>query len=323
MPRSIPTALRDLLVVAIVSAAVFALAAWFELYEAFSRWISPFERYQADELPFALLILAAGVSWYAFRRWREARAELTLRVSAEARVSELLKHNRELAQQLLALQESERRALARELHDELGQSCNAIRVEAAFIQRCRSEDHVGMIAAAQRIAATAESLYQIVRTMLRRLRPANLDELGLVAALQELCESWEERSRIPCVFHSDGALNDLGDLGDAANIAIYRVAQEALSNVMRHARAANVRLALGAATPGEVQLTIQDDGIGMEVAAAHRGLGLLGAAERAAALGGRLDIDSRPGAGTRLTLSLATDRALVAPAPLKDNTSSA
>lgn len=311
-----PKALADLLLVAASSAVVFGLAAWLELYEAFSRWISPFERYQADELPFALLILGAGLSWYAFRRWREAREELALRITAEACVGELLTHNRELAQQLIALQESERRALARELHDELGQSCNAIRVEAAFIQRCRPQDHAGMVAAAARVAAVAESLYEIVRGMLRRLRPANLDELGLVAAVQELCESWEERSRIPCVFHSDGALDDLGD---ATNIAIYRVAQEALSNVMRHAQASNVHIGLSATSPGLVQLTIQDDGIGMDVDAAHRGLGLLGAAERVAALGGLLDILSVPGQGTRLAVHLSTAPALAAAAPLDDN----
>lgn len=310
---SMPKALADLLLVAFSAAVVFLLAAWLELYETFSRWISPFERYQADEVPFALLILGAGLSWYAFRRWREARAELAMRVAAEARVGELLSHNRELAQQLIALQESERRALARELHDELGQSCNAIRVEAAYIQRCRADDHAGMVAAATRVATVAESLYEMVRGMLRRLRPANLDELGLVAALQELCEAWEERSGIACVFHPDGALDDLGD---AADITLYRVAQEALSNVMRHARAANVRIALAAMADDRVQLTIQDDGIGMDVDAAHRGLGLLGAAERVAALGGQFDVDSRPGAGTRLTVQLASKPRLAAePAP--------
>lgn len=297
----LPTALIDLIVVITVSALVFAAAAALELYEAFSRWISPFERYQADELPFALLILAAGLSWYAFRRWREARSELALRIAAEARVGELLRHNRELAHQLIGVQEAERRALARELHDELGQCCNAIRVEAAFIQRCRPEDNAGIIAAAGRVADTAESLYQTVRGMLRRLRPVNLDELGLVAALQELCESWEERAGVACVFHSQGAFETLDD---ATSIAIYRVAQEALNNVMRHARAGKVRISLACEDAGSVTLAVQDDGVGMQPGQSQHGLGLLGAAERAAALGGTLDIASRPGEGTRLQLVL-------------------
>lgn len=296
-----PTALIDLMAVGAVSALVFTLAAALELYEAFSRWISPFERYQADELPFALLILAAGLSWYAFRRWREARAELARRIVAEGRVGELLQHNRELAQRLIGVQESERRALARELHDELGQCCNAIRVEAAYIQRCRPEDHAGIVAAAGRVSATAESLYQSVRGMLRRLRPANLDELGLVAALQELCESWEERSGVACVFHSRG---DVARIDDAVSIAVYRVAQETLSNVMRHAHASKVRIALALDAPGSVSLRVEDDGIGMQPDRSQHGLGLLGAAERAAALGGRLDIESSPGAGTRIALEL-------------------
>lgn len=308
----LPTALIDLIVVITVSALVFALAAALELYEAFSRWISPFERYQADELPFALLILAAGLSWYAFRRWREARSELALRIAAETRVGELLRHNRELAHQLIGVQESERRALARELHDELGQCCNAIRVEAAFIQRCRPEDNAGIVAAAGRVAGTAESLYQTVRGMLRRLRPANLDELGLVAALQELCESWEGRAGIACVFHSQGAFDRLDD---ATSVAVYRVAQEALNNVMRHAQAGKVRISLASEDAAAVTLTVQDDGIGMQPGPPRHGLGLLGAAERAAALGGTLDITSRPGEGTRVTLALPLESA----AALADN----
>lgn len=308
----LPTALIDLIVVITVSALVFALAAALELYEAFSRWISPFERYQADELPFALLILAAGLSWYAFRRWREARSELALRIAAETRVGELLRHNRELAHQLIGVQESERRALARELHDELGQCCNAIRVEAAFIQRCRPEDNAGIVAAAGRVAGTAESLYQTVRGMLRRLRPANLDELGLVAALQELCESWEGRAGIACVFHSQGAFDRLDD---ATSVAVYRVAQEALNNVMRHAQAGKVRISLASEDAATVTLTVQDDGIGMQPGPPRHGLGLLGAAERAAALGGTLDITSRPGEGTRVTLALPLESA----AALADN----
>jgi DNA-binding NarL/FixJ family response regulator len=121
--------------------------------------------------------------------------------------------------------------------------------------------------------------------MLRRLRPANLDELGLVAALQELCESWEERSGVPCIFHHE-ALPD--ELGDAIDIALYRVTQEALTNVMRHARASAVHVKLGRSAQGELQLSVEDDGQGMDLAAATRGLGLLGATERAAALGGDL-----------------------------------
>lgn len=303
--RRYPQALYDLIGVVLGTSAVFFIAARLELYEAFSQWITRYERYQADELPFALLVLAAGLFWYAFRRWREARAELALRIAAETRVAELLRHNRELAQQLISLQENERRALARELHDEVGQCCNAIRVEAAYIQRCGEDDRYAVSLAAERIAHTAEGLYQLVRNMLRRLRPAQLDELGLVAAIQELCESWEERSRVACVFHSSGRLEALGD---AYDITLYRVVQEALSNVMRHAQATSVRVTLSR-QPGELHLNIQDDGIGMTEGRSEgsHGLGLLGVAERAASLGGRMGVESASGAGWCLAVSLPID----------------
>lgn len=290
---------RDLALVLALAGAAFVLAGLFELHEAMSRWTARWEFWQIDELPTALTVLAFGLAWFAFRRRAEAAAALRLRAQAQAEALRLLAHNRELARQLINLQESERRALARELHDELGQRCNAIRVEAAYIQR--AQDPLQIAAAAARTAATAESLYQNVRSLLRRLRPAELDELGLVAAVQALCEAWEERSGVACVFHHDGALDGLGE---ALDTALYRVAQEALSNVIRHARASRVRIGLQRTAPDRLLLRVDDDGCGFSPQRDTRGLGLLGAGERAAALGGELQIDSAPGAGTRLRLSL-------------------
>lgn len=300
----------DLWWVAAVTAACYALAIAFELTELFSGALAPYERWQADELLPTSTVLALGLAWYAFRRRHEARAELGLRAQAEARVADLLAHNRELSRQLIVVQESERRALARELHDELGQGCTAIRVETAFIRHCTPAQHAEALRAAERADAAAQALYALVRGMLRRLRPAHLDSLGLVAALQELCESWEERSGIACAFHHSGPCDALGDDID---IAVYRVAQEALTNVMRHAQASSVRVALaqGVGQPGEagsggpavgLRLTIDDDGGGMDAAAPSSGLGLLGASERAAALGGSLELGSRPGGGVQVSL---------------------
>jgi signal transduction histidine kinase len=301
---------RDLALVLAVTLLAFVLAGSLELHEMVSRWTQRWEFWQIDEVPEALTVLAFGLAWFAFRRRAEAAAAWRLQAAAQAEALQLLAHNRELARQLISVQESERRALARELHDELGQSCNAIRVEAAYIQRASDPQLVK--AAAGRAAATAEGLYQHVRSLLRQLRPAELDELGLVAALQALCESWEERSGIACIFHHDGALDDAGDLGEALDTAIYRVAQEALSNVMRHAGATRVRISLGrandGASPGQDALTchwllqVVDDGGGFNPQRDTRGLGLLGASERAAALGGALHISSAPGAGTRLAM---------------------
>jgi len=301
-PRGASRWRSDLWIVLGAALACYGISLALNLNESLVEALAHYERWQLDELPLTGMVFAFGLAWYAMRRRRETESALHLRAQAEAQASELLAHNRELARQLIAVQESERLALARELHDELGQRCSAILIETACLRRCAADDRAALLGAAARADMAAQSLYQLVGGMLRRLRPANLDALGLVAALQELCESWEERSGVACVFHRE----DLGAaLPEHINIAVYRVAQEALTNVTRHAHANQVRLVLARDTAGQqLCLTIADDGRGMDLAQATRGLGLLGASERAAALGGELHIESAPGAGMRLVLRI-------------------
>ncbi|MBX3605236.1 MAG: two-component sensor histidine kinase [Piscinibacter sp.] len=305
---------RDLAVVVLATLAAYALSVGFELHERYFGWLARYERWQADEIPLSLLVLACGMAWYAFRRRRDTNAALRAREAAQRRADELLEHNRALAQGLIALQESERAALARELHDEMGQRCTALRIETAVLRQCAEGDRAGMLAAAARADASAQALYQSVRELLQRLRPAQLDELGLVAALQALCEGWELRSGVACLFLPEGAA-DMAALPDALEVAVYRVAQEALTNAVRHAHATTVRLRLRR-RDGRLELEASDDGCGMDVVAPRRGLGLLGAAERAAALGGELELAGAPGQGLRLTLRLPLDvRQAVAEVP--------
>lgn len=305
LPLALPTAAepahRDHWWVAAATLLTYLVGSALELHESFFRWVAGYERWQADELPLTFTVLATGLAWIAWRRRREALAELRLRVAAQARAGELLARNRELARQLIAVQESERLALARELHDELGQSCSAIRVEAAYIRLCPPENHAGVLAAAARADAAAQALYEGVRGMLRRLRPANLDTLGLVAALQELCAAWQARSGVRCICSHDGLLEALDD---TVNITLYRVAQEALTNVLQHAGAEAVRVVVARTAADEVRLSVQDDGCGIAPGAATRGLGLLGASERATALGGELQLRRAPEGGTLLTLRI-------------------
>lgn len=296
---------RDLLLVVLATLAAYALSVGFELHERWFGWLARHERWQADEIPLALLVLASGMAWYAFRRRREARRALDGRARAQREADALLARNRELAQGLIALQESERAALARELHDEMGQRCTALRIETAVLRQCAAGDRAGMLAAAARADASAQALYQSVRELLQRLRPAQLDELGLVAALQVLCEGWELRSGVACVFLHEGLGDGLGEaLPDAVQVAVYRIAQEALTNAVRHAHATTLRLRL-VRHGAQLLLEADDDGCGMDLAAPRRGLGLLGASERAAALGGTLTLESAPGRGLRLVLHLA------------------
>lgn len=296
---------RDLLLVALATLATWTVSVTFELHERYFGWLARWERWQADEIPLALLVFASGLAWYAFRRRREARAALAERERARRHADALLARNRELAQGLIALQESERAALARELHDEMGQRCTALRIETALLRQCAAGDRAGMLAAAARADASAQALYQSVRELLQRLRPAQLDELGLVAALQALCEGWELRSGLACVFLHEG-LDE--PLPEAVEVAVYRIAQEALTNAVRHAQATTLRLRV-VRHGARLQLEASDDGCGMDLAAPRRGIGLLGASERAAALGGTLRLDSRPGRGLRLQLELPVTQA--------------
>ena len=273
--------------------ATFVAASAFQWQERVSTALAGLERWQVDELPSTLTALALGLAWYAARRRSES--------------ARLLAHNRQLAQRLIGLQDDERLLLARELHDEFAQHCTAIRFEAAYLRR--SADPAEVAAAARRAADAAEQLQQAVRRMLRRLRPPELDELGLVGALEALCGAWERRSGVSCEWRAEGRFDALGE---KVATGIYRIAQEACENALRHAGASRVRVVL-TATGSALVLQVDDDGRGFDATAPTAGLGLLGAAERASALGGRLEVDSAPGAGCRLRLSLQTGDALQAP----------
>ncbi|MEJ8853665.1 ATP-binding protein [Variovorax robiniae] len=270
--------------VLLLTLLTFVVSSALELRERVTELLAHGEAWQVDEIPFTLMALSLGLAWYARRRRLEA--------------SRLLAKNRELTQKLIALQDNERLALARELHDEFAQHCTAIRIEATYIQRSHSLEQIGE--AARRAAASAESLQEGVRRLVRRLRPAELDQLGLVAAMQSLCEAWTTRSGVPCLFHSRG---NLCQHSEAVDTTVYRVTQEALANVVRHAHATRVNIEL-AVTSDSLSLCVEDDGRGFTAASPESGYGLLGATERAAALGGRLVADSAPGAGTRIHMQL-------------------
>jgi len=114
---------------------VWLFAVYLESAEKVSRITQYYENWQLDELPLALLVLSAGLSWFAFRRTREAHREVKERIHAQDRITELLNQNRELSHSLISLQENERCSLARDLHDEFGQVCTAIRVFLAKFHR--------------------------------------------------------------------------------------------------------------------------------------------------------------------------------------------
>lgn len=228
--------------------------------------------------------------------------DITEHKSAQKAASEL-EQNRRLTQLIQTRVEEERRTLARELHDELGQCVTGIRtIGTAIAQRTRDgapEIHDN----ARTIVEVAGHIYDVVHGIIRQLRPPALDNLGLCEALEDWLASWRERQpEIAFKLTLDG---ELDDLGETVNITIYRIVQECLTNVARHAGATRVGIAV-TRRDDRVEVLVRDDGKGLrerhESEAAH--FGLMGMRERVQALHGHFELDSRPGDGLRVCASI-------------------
>lgn len=234
---------------------------------------------------------------------------------AEQRSQDLLRQNRLLTQRLFSLQESERRHLARELHDELGQWLTAIQAEAgAICSSSGAEREPEIYANAQAIGKSATEVQSVIRRILRRLRPSLLDELGLTESLQELAIQWRQHHpKIVCDLELDG---NLDDLPESLNITLYRIVQEALTNIANHAQASHVKVWLRrvpgeASAPEHLLLTVQDDGKGMDPRLPLKGLGMLGIRERVITSGGEFMSHSAPGQGVCIDIRLPVAQEMI------------
>ena len=223
------------------------------------------------------------------------------RLSAELTESQAARQ--QLARQLLELQETERRELARELHDEFGQALTAVNISAAFIER-----HAGRASpedlkeSARDISNEATRMLGQVRTLLSQLRPHGLEGLQMVDALNDLVSGW--RGRVPEIGIETEFPATLPVLSPLAGLALYRTLQEALTNVLRHSVASRVRLSLQECGRG-LELSVCDNGVGQvaDVIRRSRG-GLLGMRERAEMAGGHCWLADAPGGGLQVRLSL-------------------
>src|SRR5690606_19082504 len=288
-------------------------------------------RSSRDVLGLLLLfsIIANGLLWFTIGRWlrpvenivqalegiehgdfkarlpKFALPELSIIAAKVNRLGAALEssqeENRYLAQQSLAIQEAERQLLARELHDELGQSISAINAVAASMSDPDRVTAGPADPAAGTIAEISSHIYTVLRRMLRRLRPVVLDEFGLIAALGELVDGWNERHPEACCrLETRGRLDDIG--GDALNIHLYRIVQECLTNVSKHAGASEVTIELERKHSAEgesVRLSVCDNGSGF-APGSRRGLGLLGMQERVDALKGSIAVAASAGTGTNI-----------------------
>jgi len=229
---------------------------------------------------------------------------------SEENLLQLLTNNRLLTKTLIRAQEEERRILARELHDEMGQSLTAVRAEATIIANRTEEKIPYLHQSAKSILRVADQLYDVTHTIMTRLRPSTLDELGLVAAISNHIEKWSKAHPwVNCEMDFSGELNNLTE---DINITLYRVIQEGLSNVIQHATATDVTVSLFREQYGDniipnkkdrLFVAIEDNGRGLRHD--HRQhirghLGLQGIQERIEGLGGEFRLTSERGKGLRL-----------------------
>jgi signal transduction histidine kinase len=228
------------------------------------------------------------------------------REQAEARTNKLLAENRQLIQTSLTVQEEERRHLARELHDELGQCITAIQADAESIRELSRGKDERVVTRSGAILDVSARIYEVVHSMMQRLRPGILDDLGLVEALRDEISAWQDRHpEIECVFNVSGKFSTAGE---RINITIYRITQECLTNIAKYAQASHVVIDL-AEQEGRLLLAIVDDGRGMDLSGPRSGLGLIGMRERVEALGGEISLETAEGQGLAVRIAVPLNMA--------------
>jgi len=244
----------------------------------------------------ATVLVGLALAVFTARRTLRLEEELEQRYQEGARTQRELQ---DLSARLVSAQEEERRAISRELHDEVGQSLSALLMEAGNAAAHAPPASAEFRRHVESIKRLAEASVNVIRNMTLLLRPSMLDDFGLVPALEWQAREVSKRTGLRVQVSAD---EGAGELPDALRTCIYRVVQEALHNCARHAQARSVKVAVEQAR-NRIVLTVEDDGSGFD-ARRVRGLGLVGMAERVNHLGGNFSVSSAPGAGTKVAVEL-------------------
>jgi two-component system sensor histidine kinase UhpB len=231
-----------------------------------------------------------------------------------------LEQNRKLTALIQTQLEEERRAIARELHDELSQYVTAIKSIGTAIASHAGQARPDIRENADTIVSVASHIYDVVHRIIRRLRPSGLDDLGLAETLRDAVAGWARRH--PQVRWDLRLAGEVDHLGEGLNITVYRIVQEALTNVVRHANASSVVVSVAREPSGRfpdaIVVTVRDDGQGFGATVAAEGrYGVAGMRERVQAFGGSLAISGPPGEG--VTVSAVLPVAAVERAALAEN----
>ena len=225
-----------------------------------------------------------------------------LEVMVAKRTAELQRQsdeNTNLAQQLIRVQEDQIHHIARELHDEFGQTLTAIKINAHILEQAQTTELVGTYA--QDITSQADALYATMRDMIQRLRPEALDEFGLKAAVEQCMIAFHlDEQNIDLALTIDDSVNDLEEI---YSIASYRIVQELVNNAVKHAQLNWLKVHL-IVTDQHMHITVEDNGVGFDPIQKKLGFGLSGVDERARSLGGVVDINTAIGKGVRVCVSM-------------------
>ena len=267
-----------------------------------SRWMRPMDRIQralAQMEGGQVDVRLPGFAIPDFRRIGVAFNRMTRALGEADAANRKLALDRELALVLRGRIEQERREISQELHDELGQCVTAIRTIAESLVQRPTAPAAEVRTGAQNIKDIAARIYEGMHDIARRLRPPELDALGLPQALEGTLAAWSARN--PAIAFGLELEGDLQGLPDTVGVTVYRLVHEALTNVVRHADASRATVRVAREDLRTLQVTVDDNGhgqVGMDTAAA--GLGLAGMAERVQALGGTFSVEGRPDTGTQL-----------------------
>ena len=287
------------------SMAVFAVAEELkrlneETFESRRRALNQsVENLQIDiwETILTALVLGTVIAGASIFRISSLEKDTARQQAVTLQAQERLRH---LSQQLVSSQEQERKSLSRELHDEIGQLLTALRMELGNMERMGAQgaDFGPHLDQAKKLA---ESTLRTTRDIAMGLRPAMLDLLGLGPALEWQAREFTRRYNTPIQLEVGG---DLKDLSDRHRTYLYRIVQEGLTNCARHAHAKNIRVQVDESN-GQLAVRVEDDGVGFDQhGSVVYGLGLLGMAERVRELCGKMSIESQPGQGTRIAVTL-------------------
>jgi signal transduction histidine kinase len=228
---------------------------------------------------------------YMYRLDQVSEAE---RKRAEKAEQEL----RRLSNQLVRVQEEERKTISRELHDEVGQLLTGLRMELGTLSHYEPDDEFRK--RLESVKGLAEEALRSVRNLALLVRPSMLDDLGLEPALHWQAKEFSRRCGIPVSVNIEGKLDNLPE---ALRLCLYRAIQEAMTNCGKHANASRVTVIVRQ-DAAQVIASVQDDGRGFDALLQTPGLGLMGMTERVRALQGRMSVASEPGRGTLISLEL-------------------